>query len=110
MILDFKYSDEDELPWETARPAAEAYRPARSRRCDLRPVSDVARAVAVGAVPVSELRRLLESLAQGVDIDSADPADVCGGEDSGCTSFLDRYLGGGADPGFLEEADLFKAI
>jgi hypothetical protein len=69
-----------------------------------RSIDQIALAVAAGALPLSELRRALERpsethLAQG------GPCE--GGEDVGCGSFLDRYLGAGVEPTFEDALELF---
>ena len=69
-----------------------------------RSIDQIALAVAVGALPLSELRRALETrpasgLAQG------GPCE--GDEDVGCGSFLDRYLGAGVEPPCEDALELF---
>lgn len=110
MILDFKYSDEDEAAWAAPLvPAAEPAEPAPSRAVDARALDQIALAVAVGALPVSELRRVLVEGTMPFDASAAaEPMAVCGAEDSCCGSFLDRYLGGGAEPEILDETELFE--
>ena len=111
MILDFKYSDEDEAGWAAPlAPAVETLEPVRGRAVDARSLDQVALAVAVGAMPVSELRRVLEGKVLPSAAPEAEPFAVCGAEDSCCGSFLDRYLGGGAEPDILDDAELFEIL
>jgi hypothetical protein len=102
VLLDFKYPEEDELAWAAGVfPASPA-----PKLADVRPIDHVALAVAVGAMPLYELRRRLESMmSSGANTNT--PVDVCGAEDSCCGSFLDRYLGGGSEHAPLEESELF---
>lgn len=77
---------------------------AAPRAEESRSIDQIALAVAVGALPLSELRRALErspaaGLLQGARCD--------GSEDVGCGSFLDRYLGAGVEPTFEDALELF---
>jgi hypothetical protein len=71
---------------------------------DGRSVDQIALAVAVGALPLSELRRALETRRA----DGPAPTAPCdGSEDVSCGSFLDRYLGAGVEPTFEDALALF---
>jgi hypothetical protein len=104
VLLDFKYSEEDELAWN-AGVFPRDREPSGPAAGD---IDKLALAVAVGAVPVSQLRRSLQLLVERGGANDTGPVSVCGAEDSCCGSFLDRYLGGGADESELDDNDLFQ--
>lgn len=110
MNLAFKFFEEAELPWpvgetpwndnsEAPAPAGQPYR---------RSIDPFGRAAAARALSFSDLRRLMQQYAHVAATFDGEPADACGGEDSSCSSFLDRYLGAGVEP-CCDEADLFPA-
>ena len=67
-------------------------------------IDQIALAVAAGALPLSELRRALESPSGAGHLQGA---RCDGSEDVGCGSFLDRYLGAGVEPTFEDALALF---
>jgi hypothetical protein len=73
-----------------------------------RSIDQIALAVAVGALPLSALRSSLENAASilarvaDVNVNAID-----GAEDSGCGSFLDRFLGAGVEPACEDALELF---
>lgn len=73
---------------------------------EARSVDQIALAVAVGALPLSELRRALEANGSA-GLAPASGLQCDGDEDVGCGSFLDRYLGAGVEPVCEDALELF---
>lgn len=71
-----------------------------------RGIDQIALAVAVGALPLSELRRALE-IRGGAAAPLGVAGPCTGDEDVGCGSFLDRYLGAGVEPPLEDALELF---
>jgi hypothetical protein len=82
----------EDLEWlGTDQHAGRQARTAAPEALQSRSIDQIALAVAVGALPLSDVN------VNGID----------GAEDSGCGSFLDRFLGAGVEPACDDALELF---